>query len=55
LRLCVCAGNEVLELLRKNPAVAIPTVLARLKQKDEEWRRARLELNKGWKEVRLMY
>ena len=26
-------------------------LLARLKQKDEEWRRARLELSKGWKEV----
>ena len=39
------------QLLRKNPAGAIPVVLARLKQKDEEWRRARHELNKAWKDV----
>ena len=44
-------GTEVLELLRKNPADAIPIVLARLRQKDEEWRKARVELNKGWKDV----
>jgi hypothetical protein len=44
-------GAEVLELLRKNPAGAIPVVLHRLKQKDEEWRRARAELSKVWKEV----
>lgn len=25
------------ELLRKNPAVAVPVVLARLVQKDSEW------------------
>ena len=39
-------GNEVLELLRKNPAGAIPILLKRLKQKDEEWKQARTELNK---------
>lgn len=44
-------GNEVLELLRKNPADAIPIILKRLKEKDEEWRRARVELNKTWKEI----
>lgn len=44
-------GGEVLELLRKNPGGAIPIILARLKQKDEEWRRVRIELSKGWKEV----
>ncbi len=27
----------MVELLKKNPAVAVPVVLARLKQKDEEW------------------
>jgi hypothetical protein len=32
---------QVLELLRKNPAGAIPVVLRRLKQKDLEWRKAR--------------
>lgn len=30
-------GTQVVELLKKNPAVAVPVVLARLKQKDEEW------------------
>lgn len=44
-------GNEVLELLRKNPADAIPIILTRLKEKDKEWRRARTELNKTWKEI----
>jgi hypothetical protein len=44
-------GGEVLELLRKNPGGAIPIVLGRLKQKDDEWRRVRLQLSKGWKEV----
>jgi histone deacetylase complex regulatory component SIN3 len=33
--------DQVLELLRKNPAGAIPVVLRRLKQKDLEWRKAR--------------
>ncbi len=44
-------GEEILELLRKNPVGTIPVVLKRLKQKDQEWRRARHELNKHWKEV----
>lgn len=45
------AGAQILELLRKYPAGAIPVILKRLKQKDEEWRRARQDLNKQWKEV----
>lgn len=45
------AGSQILELLRKYPAGAIPVILKRLKQKDEEWRRAREDLNKQWKEV----
>ena len=44
-------GNEILEGLRKNPTVAIPIILKRLKQKDEEWKNARTELNKFWNEV----
>ena len=31
------AGPQVVDLLKKNPAVAVPVILARLKQKDEEW------------------
>ncbi|KAJ0400511.1 hypothetical protein P43SY_006690 [Pythium insidiosum] len=45
------AGAQILELLRKYPAGAIPIILKRLKQKDEEWRKARQDLNKQWKEV----
>ncbi|TYZ59045.1 hypothetical protein PybrP1_007594 [[Pythium] brassicae (nom. inval.)] len=45
------AGAQILELLRKYPAGAIPVILKRLKQKDEEWRRARQDLNKQWKDV----
>lgn len=44
-------GAEILELLRKNPATTIPTVLNRLKQKDTEWRKARLDINNQWKEL----
>ena len=45
-----CA-TEILELLRKNPVGAIPVILKRLKQKDLEWRKARQEMNKTWKDV----
>ncbi len=44
-------GAEILEGLRKNPVVAIPIILKRLKQKDEEWKKARKELNKFWREI----
>lgn len=35
-------GAEIIEALHNNPAVAIPVVLKRLKQKDEEWKRAQV-------------
>lgn len=44
-------GPEVVDLLRKNPAVAIPVVLKRLRQKGEEWCAAREEAKSGWKEI----
>lgn len=44
-------GPEVVDLLRKNPAVAIPVVLKRLRQKEEEWCAAREEAKSGWKET----
>ena len=44
-------GNDILEGLRKNPTVAIPVVYKRLKQKDEEWRKARKELNRFWHDI----
>lgn len=44
-------GGDMVDLLRKNPGVAVPVVLARLKQKDDEWRRVQEEMNKVWKDV----
>jgi paired amphipathic helix protein Sin3a len=44
-------GIEVIEALHHNPAVAVPIVLKRLKQKDEEWKRSQREWNKVWREI----
>lgn len=44
-------GFEVIDALHENPAVAVPIVLKRLKQKDEEWKRAQREWNKVWREM----
>lgn len=44
-------GLEVIAALHDNPCVAVPVVLSRLKQKDEEWKRAQREWNKVWREV----
>lgn len=44
-------GWEILAALGDNPVVAVPIVLSRLKQKDEEWKRAEREWNKVWREV----
>ncbi|CAN0200015.1 unnamed protein product [Hapterophycus canaliculatus] len=41
-------GAEILELLRKNPCKTVPVILARLRQKDVEWRVARERLNRSW-------
>ncbi|KIJ63064.1 hypothetical protein HYDPIDRAFT_93065 [Hydnomerulius pinastri MD-312] len=45
------AGLEVLQAMQDAPAVAIPVVLLRLKEKEEEWKRAQREWNKIWREV----
>lgn len=45
------AGLEVIEAMHDTPSVAIPVVLARLKQKEDEWKRAQREWNKVWREV----
>jgi paired amphipathic helix protein Sin3a len=45
------AGEEVIRSMQDTPAVSIPVVLARLKQKEEEWKRAQREWNKVWREV----
>lgn len=44
-------GAEVLDLVRRNPAVAIPVVLKRLREKEKEWRSAREKAKSGWKEL----
>lgn len=41
--------HEVVDSLRELPAVSVPIVLRRLKQKDEEWRRSHREWNKVWR------
>lgn len=45
------AGLEVIHSMQDSPALAIPVVLQRLKQKEEEWKRAQREWNKVWREV----
>lgn len=44
-------GFEIIDALHEHPAIAVPVVLKRLKQKDEEWRRAQREWNKVWREL----
>jgi paired amphipathic helix protein Sin3a len=44
-------GQEVIAALHDSPSIAVPVVLNRLKQKDDEWKRAQREWNKVWREV----
>ncbi|KAG6849975.1 hypothetical protein H0H93_002977 [Arthromyces matolae] len=44
-------GVEVIQALQDCPSVAIPVVLARLKQRDEDWRKAQREWSRTWREV----
>mmetsp|Transcript_14759 Transcript_14759/g.32622 ORF Transcript_14759/g.32622 Transcript_14759/m.32622 type:complete len:532 (-) Transcript_14759:120-1715(-) len=44
-------GNEVLQHLSRNPLAAIPIILRRLKQKDQEWREVRRGLRPRWKDI----
>ncbi|KAH7289366.1 hypothetical protein KP509_31G072300 [Ceratopteris richardii] len=44
-------GLDVIELLRKNAAVALPVILSRLKQKRDEWTKCKEDMNKVWAEV----
>ena len=45
------AGQEMLDLIVKNPSVAVPVIVQRLRQKDHEWKTARDRLNRHWKEL----
>ncbi len=42
-------GDEVLHHLMRNPISVLPIVFKRLKEKDAEWRRVRVELTKHWR------
>ncbi|XP_016559073.1 paired amphipathic helix protein Sin3-like 2 isoform X2 [Capsicum annuum] len=44
-------GLDVMDILRKNPPLALPIVLTRLKQKQEEWTKCRSDFNKVWAEI----
>lgn len=45
--------EEIIGGIRRTPSVALPVVLARLKQKDEEWRRLQRDWNRVWRDVHL--
>jgi paired amphipathic helix protein Sin3a len=45
------AGGEIIQKMQESPGVAVPVVLARLVQKDGEWRRAQREWSRTWREV----
>ncbi|PWA46416.1 histone deacetylase interacting domain, Sin3 [Artemisia annua] len=44
-------GLDVTETLRRNPSVALPVMLTRLKQKQEEWTKCKSDFNKVWADV----
>lgn len=46
---------EIVEGLKKSPAVAVPLVYRRLKSKEEEWREAQKQFNKIWREQNEKY
>ncbi|KAB7507231.1 Paired amphipathic helix protein Sin3a [Armadillidium nasatum] len=46
---------DIIDGLKKNPVVAVPLVLRRLKAKDEEWREAQKGFNKIWREQNERY
>ncbi|XVF02345.1 hypothetical protein REPUB_Repub04eG0167600 [Reevesia pubescens] len=44
-------GLDVMDVLRKNAHLALPVILTRLKQKQDEWARCRSDFNKVWAEI----
>lgn len=46
---------DIIDGLKKNPSVAVPVVLRRLKSKEEEWREAQKGFNKIWREQNEKY
>lgn len=43
-------ANDIMAGLKRNPVVAVPLVLRRLKSKDEEWRQSQKSFNKIWRD-----
>lgn len=46
---------DIIQGLKRNPSVAVPVVLRRLKAKEEEWREAQKGFNKQWREQNEKY
>uniref|UniRef100_A0A182F4M4 Paired amphipathic helix protein Sin3a n=1 Tax=Anopheles albimanus TaxID=7167 RepID=A0A182F4M4_ANOAL len=46
---------DIIQGLKKNPSVAVPVVLRRMKAKEEEWREAQKSFNKQWREQNEKY
>ncbi|KAE9613428.1 putative transcription regulator Others family [Lupinus albus] len=44
-------GLDVMDVLRKNASLALPVILMRLKQKQDEWARCHADFNKVWAEI----
>ncbi|PRQ29962.1 hypothetical protein RchiOBHm_Chr5g0019491 [Rosa chinensis] len=44
-------GLDVMGVLRKKAPLALPVILTRLKQKQEEWARCRSDFNKIWGDI----
>uniref|UniRef100_A0A8C4I3H8 Paired amphipathic helix protein Sin3a n=1 Tax=Dicentrarchus labrax TaxID=13489 RepID=A0A8C4I3H8_DICLA len=48
-------AHDIIDGLKRNPAVSVPIVLKRLKIKEEEWREAQRGFNKIWREQNEKY
>lgn len=48
-------ANDIIDGLKRNPVVAVPLVLRRLKSKDEEWREVQKNFNKTWRDQNEKY
>uniref|UniRef100_A0A3Q3JTE5 Paired amphipathic helix protein Sin3a n=1 Tax=Monopterus albus TaxID=43700 RepID=A0A3Q3JTE5_MONAL len=48
-------AHDIIDGLKRNPAVSVPLVLKRLKMKEDEWREAQRGFNKIWREQNEKY
>uniref|UniRef100_A0A7N9APV8 Paired amphipathic helix protein Sin3a n=1 Tax=Mastacembelus armatus TaxID=205130 RepID=A0A7N9APV8_9TELE len=48
-------AHDIIDGLKRNPAVSVPIVLKRLKMKEDEWREAQRGFNKIWREQNEKY